>query len=87
MNQTDLFDGRTYDAPRDEERLTGQMADVMDIMRDGLWHTLGEIHALTGHSEGGISARIRDMRKIRWGCQEVESQFVRRGLWKYRLIR
>jgi hypothetical protein len=83
--QAELFDGATYAPPRDERRLFKQLQDVRAYMRDGLWHTLPDIAAGTGHPEASISARLRDLRKPRWGAHVVERQYLSRGLWRYRL--
>lgn len=80
------FDGETYDEERDEARLTGQMARVYELMRDGEWRTLGWIAALCNGSEAGISARLRDLRKEKFGGHTVERQHVENGLHRYRLI-
>lgn len=83
--QADLFDGRTYSAPRDESRLFAQLEDVLSVMRDGEWHTLDAISAATGHPQASVSARLRDLRKPRWGSHTVERAYVERGLFKYRM--
>lgn len=82
----DLFDGSTYEPRRDEGRLFRQLRDVRSYMADGLWHTLPDIAAGTGHPEASISARLRDLRKDRWGAHTVEREFLRHGLFRYRLV-
>lgn len=81
------FDGATYQADKDQARLTGQLLRVLKAMQDGgPWLTLAEIADETGDPEASISARIRDLRKKRFGGYEVEHR--RRhgaGLWEYRL--
>lgn len=76
--------GDTFEAARDESRLNRQMRDVWRIVRDEEWHTLPEIADLTGHPEASISARLRDLRKRRFGGHTVERTFVGAGLWAYR---
>jgi hypothetical protein len=71
------FDGRTYDPAHDQERLNTQLWRVFSLMRDGEWRTLGEIAAAIGGSEAGVSARLRDLRKERFGRHQVERR--RRG--------
>jgi hypothetical protein len=84
-----LFDGETYKPVADRQRLTGQMLAVWHAMQDGCWHTLDELCTETGyHSQASISARLRDLRKERFGGHEVERR--RRGadhvgLHEYRL--
>jgi len=54
-------------------------------MSDGQWRTLGELSALTGDPEASISARLRDLRKPRFGGLTVERKYIRRGLFAYRV--
>lgn len=85
--QRDLFDGATFEPARDGERLARQMADVTACMTDGRWHTLAEIAEATGHPEASVSARIRDLRKSRWGNRTVQRRFDSpSSLWRYRLV-
>jgi hypothetical protein len=79
-----LFDGSTYDAARDEVRLSGQLQNVRQILSDNRWHTLSEIAQRIGGSEAGISARIRDLRKVRFGNHKIDRQHIGGGLWRYR---
>ena len=84
--KTPTFDGATYNAKRDGARLQRQLADVRAIMLDGQPHTLAEIARRTGHPEGSVSARIRDLRKPKFGGFRVLRQHVCAGLWSYRLL-
>jgi hypothetical protein len=81
-----LFGGDTYDPEQDKDRLLTQLGRVRDVMFDGRWHTLGELVERCGGSEASVSARIRDLRKRRFGAYVVESKRVSNGLWAYRLI-
>ena len=78
-------DGITYLHSRDARRLAGQQARVVAFMRDGGWHTLAEIAEATGDPEASVSARLRDLRKPRFGSYVIEREYVERGLWRYRL--
>ena len=84
------FDGSTYESQHDRVRLTGQLLAVYSIMCDGYWHTLSEIRNRVGRgTEAAISARLRDLRKERFGRHTVERQrkgFPYKGLFEYRLI-
>jgi hypothetical protein len=80
-----LFDGSTYDAARDEVRLSGQLQNVQQVLSDHRWHTLSEIAQRIGGSEAGISARIRDLRKERFGNHKIDRQHISHGLWRYRM--
>ena len=88
MSGDDLFDGGTYDPDKDESRLFKQLRKVRTHMADGLWHTLPEIEARTGFPQASISARIRDLRKERWGSHTVVRERVphANGLHRYRLV-
>jgi len=95
VTQRDLFDGETFDPKLDGERLRTLQMRVHAFMEnwdcpsphgEG-WRTLTEIARVCGGSEAGVSARLRDLRKTRWGAHTVER---RRhpdadGLWLYRV--
>lgn len=78
------FDGRTYQPERDRERLSGMLARVAATMADSRWHTLRELAEATGGSEAAVSARLRDLRKPRFGGHIIERRYVVSGLWEYR---
>lgn len=80
------FDGKTFEPAKDRVRLTGQYARVFGLMKDGEWRTLANIAAVTLASEAAISARLRDMRKPRFGGHTVLRQRVSAGLWRYRVV-
>ncbi len=79
-------DGETFDRARDGARLDGQAADVFRLMRDGQWRALAMISAATGHPEASVSARLRDLRRPKFGGFTVEHRHVSKGLWQYRVI-
>ena len=85
-SRTYRFDGTTFDMPRDGPRLTSQLARVQKVMADGKWHTLVEIAFMADAPEASISARLRDLRKERFGSHEIEREYVSQGLWRYRLV-
>lgn len=83
------FDGASYDATADEARLTGQLLRVFDAMKDGRWRTLGELHKLTGGTEASVSARLRDLRKLRFGSHTVNRRARgerSQGIFEYQLV-
>lgn len=81
------FDGETYSRLLDKLRLTGQLRAVAEVLADQQWHTLRELADRCGGSEAGVSARLRDLRKERFGGFEVERERVAEtGLWRYRLV-
>lgn len=80
------FDGDTYEPAEDKARLGTELQRVRSVMQDGRWHTLSSISHETGGSEAGVSARLRDLRKVRFGGHTVERKRVDGGLFAYRLI-
>jgi len=82
------FDGETYSPSLDKPRLTSQLKRVFDATYAGGWFTLDEIAAATNdNSVASISARLRDLRKPKFGEYIVERR--RRGtagLWEYRVL-
>lgn len=94
MTQPDLFitapkfDGETFVAERDGDRLRCQLVDVRTLMADGEWRTLSEIARECGYPDSsipGISARLRDLRKLKFGAHTVERRYLHNGLWEYRM--
>lgn len=81
------LDGATYEPALDGVRLGSQLQRVAALMADGRWRTLAEIAGTADGSEAGVSARLRDMRKTRFGGHTVERR--RRGgtggTWEYHL--
>jgi hypothetical protein len=78
-------DGSTYSHPRDGARLAAQHHRVLAALRNGQWWTLRALHERTGDPEASISARLRDLRKPRFGSHVIEREYVERGLFRYRL--
>lgn len=68
-----MFDGKTY-APSDGPRLGRQLAQAASLMRDGQWRTTQS-----------VSARLRDLRKPRYGSHPVERRRVSAGVFQYRV--
>lgn len=80
-------DGRTFDPDRDGVRLNRQAQLVWECLQEGHWWTLGAIAERTGQPEASVSARIRDLRKPRFGGRTIEREYVSDGLWRYRWTR
>lgn len=83
------FDGETVVAAMDRERLMGQLAYVLALMIDGKWRTLSEI-AGDRYSQAGVSARLRDLRKSKWGSYTVDRRRCgtdKSGLFQYRVTK
>lgn len=84
------FSGYTYCRELDEARLTSLLRKVLwNLLRSGSWWTLAQLRERCGGSEAGISARIRDLRKPRFGGFRIEHRrrqgAEKSGLWEYRL--
>lgn len=82
-----------FDAPlteSDAPRIGKQLAAVQQVMGSGKWYTLEQLQLALGGmgivaSTQSISARVRDLRKPRFGSHTVERQAVGGGLFQYRL--
>lgn len=85
------FDGETYEPKRDHARLTSQLERVRSIMLDGRKRTIREIYDLAqalredggADSESGLTARIRDLRKPKFGGHIVKRESKGGGLHVY----
>jgi hypothetical protein len=81
-----MFDGETFDADLDAKRLNRQLNLVFQLICDGNWHTLADISDTIGEPQASISARLRDLRKEKFGGYKVLRQRVAdSGLFQYRL--
>src|SRR5512146_438252 len=81
-----LFDGITFEPKKDGDRRKHQLQDVYAAMQDGCWRSLYRIRAMTGHPEQSISARLRDLRKTKFGKYEVKRRRMTDGTHEYRLV-
>ena len=79
-------DGATFDQKFDRDRLNKQCQAVYDCVRDNKWYTLQGLSARTGYPEASISARLRDLRKLKFGGFEVLRKRTAGGLHFYKLL-
>lgn len=82
------FDGATFDKHRDGERLSKQLTAVRDYCLKREWIFLEDMARDLNYpptSIPALSARLRDLRKERFGGYIVEHEFVSKGLWRYRV--
>lgn len=82
-------DGETYDPGLDKPRLNAQTQRVFDLLLDGQWRTLYEMSDCTGDPTQSVSARVRDLRKEKFGAHTVEKRRCvphRSGTFEYRLL-
>ena len=78
----------TLDPQIDGPRIARQMVTVRTYMLRHLpdtWLTLAEIEYATGYPQASISARLRDLRKPKFGGWEVRKRRrkPKRGTWEY----
>lgn len=76
----------TLDPILDQPRLNGLLGRVLDAMISGEWMTLAELKAKCGNSEAGISARIRELRRLfGYTINRRRRGAPKDGCWEYRL--
>jgi len=82
------FDGSDIE-PCDNTRLTGQILDIYNLMKDGNKRTLRGISDLTGYGESSISAQLRNLRKDRFGSHQIEKErtTANGGTWVYWIVK
>ena len=83
-----LARGREFDGddllPRDISRIRGTLEAVKNALAGGRWWTLKELTETCGGSEAGISARLRDCRKVKHGALTIERRRRTSSQWEYR---
>jgi hypothetical protein len=79
------FDGETYSHELDGIRLKGQLLRVFNVLKDGYWVSLEDIARLANAPGASVSARLRDLRKEKFGGYTVHRKNKGGGLWVYRL--
>lgn len=86
------FGGETA-APEDTPRLSGQLEVVLEAIQGEKWWTLDELQAYVETrlsrrvTQTSVSARLRDLRKKKFGGHTVERRNEGGGLFRYRLGR
>lgn len=83
------FDGSDIDSKKDNERLTGQIKAIFDLMKDGKFRTLREIEDSTNFPQSSISAQLRNLRKERFGSFNIDKRSRgdrENGLFEYRIV-
>ena len=79
------FDGETYDTTRDHDRLSRQLRLVFTLIQDGQWRTPEDFEARLGERWASVSARLRDLRKDKFGGFCIVRQSLGGGLFRYAL--
>jgi len=60
---------------------------LLALFRDGEWHTIDEVARYLGYNDTGAAARIRDLRKARYGGHKIDRKSSgRAGVYLYRLV-
>lgn len=82
------FGGATFDADQDGKRLRAQVNKVREFMIGSGWVTLAKIAAALQIPEASASARLRDLRKEKFGGYTVQRRrsIHGRGLHEYHLL-
>lgn len=81
------FDGDSYERARDHVRLQGLLLATYEYMADGRWHLLGDLAETINCTPQGASARLRDLRKRKFGGFTVQRRRVGElALYEYRLV-
>ena len=79
------FDGVTYEPKKDFARLSGQLLRVFEVMKDGRWYGASQLCELANVSPLSITARIRDLRKGKFGSHTIERKLISGGYHEYRI--
>lgn len=62
-----------------------QLDAVWQVVRDGLWYSIEDIALLAGCAPTSASARLRDLRKPKYGGWDVERAYAGGKQWRYRV--
>ena len=62
------------------------MLAVKNYMLSHGWVTIAKLAQAVGGTENGVSARLRDLRKERFGAYTVERKRISSGLFAYRVV-
>ena len=85
-----MFDGKTYNKGLDLKRLSTQLERVRTLMIDGQFRGLFDIVDMCGGTTASISARLRDLRKAKFGSYVVNKRRVgegKSGYYEYQLLK
>jgi hypothetical protein len=83
--QPSIFDGY-YVTAADDGRLLNQLERIFYLMRDGEARTVEQIHRIVGGTQTGVSARLRDLRKAKFGGYDIATLDHGGGHFTYRLV-
>lgn len=83
------FDGKTYNEARDKVRLSTQLGRVLDVLKFNSHAAYSESLTLTQIAEkvkapeSSVSARLRDLRKPKFGGHDIQKRNCGGGKWVY----
>ena len=81
-----IFDGEAdTEGISKDPRLQKQLVRVYSALTDGAWQTLAEVGFKSDAPEASVSARIRDLRKDRFGGFTINHRHVGDGIHQYML--
>jgi len=78
------FEGDTYDEVLDKDRLSTQLAAVLNLMLDEEWHKMQSIASAINAPEPSVSAQIRNLRKDKHGGYIINRRRIN-NTYEYRL--
>ena len=79
-------DGATFDPELDGKRLGSRLKIVAFCLSNGHYWTLSALSGAANCSECSASARLRDLRKPRFGGYLIERKRFKDGMWMYRIV-
>ena len=80
------FSGSDYVKTRDNKRLSNALAEIVEYMRDGRWHTAQDVAWKIGNQNvPSVEAQIRNVRKLGYPVERRNRNDVV-GCSEYRLI-
>jgi hypothetical protein len=82
-----IFDGNgDQEGARKDPRLKKQLVRVYDVLAEGVWLSLSDISVLADAPEASASARMRDLRKKKFGGFDLETRVLpHNNVYEYRL--
>lgn len=85
------FAGSDYVEEIDSARLSGQIAAIYELMKDGVWRTLEEIERAfdSRYGQASISAQLRNLRKKPLSMTVLKRRRGEpgHGLFEYQLLK
>lgn len=80
---TTFFNNVPKEKCENPKALKTQLEVILDILKDGLKHTVSEVRLLTGFNENSIQAQFRNARKLGYN---VDGRRWEDGIFYYQLL-